>query len=107
MILNSKYSGRILALATASMLAGCGRNDVQVYRVAKETPSPQSAALPAGWTATPPGEMRIASYRVSGKDGKTADVAVVPLPGMAGSDLANVNRWRGQVGAPEVSQDDL
>jgi hypothetical protein len=51
--------------------------------------------------------MRVASFRVSGKDGKTADVGVVPLPGMAGSDLDNVNRWRGQVGQPPVAEAEL
>ncbi len=51
--------------------------------------------------------MRAASFRVVGKDGKQADVSVVPLPGLAGSDLDNVNRWRGQVGLPGVSEAEL
>jgi len=51
--------------------------------------------------------MRAASFRVAGKDGKQADVSVIPLPGLAGSDLANVNRWRGQVGLPGVSETEL
>jgi hypothetical protein len=51
--------------------------------------------------------MRAASFRVSGQNGKQADVSVIPLPGMAGSDLDNVNRWRGQVGLKGVSQDEL
>ena len=51
--------------------------------------------------------MRAASFRVAGKDGKQADVSVVPLPGLAGSDLDNVNRWRGQVGQAAVSDAEL
>jgi hypothetical protein len=51
--------------------------------------------------------MRAASFRVTGKDGKQADVSVVPLPGLAGSDLDNVNRWRGQVGQAAVSDAEL
>jgi len=51
--------------------------------------------------------MRAASFRVAGKDGKQADVSVIPLPGLAGSDLDNVNRWRGQVGLPAVSDAEL
>jgi hypothetical protein len=51
--------------------------------------------------------MRVASFRVTGKDGKQADVSVIPLPGLAGSDLDNVNRWRGQVGLPSVSEAEL
>jgi hypothetical protein len=63
--------------------------------------------LPGDWQETPPGEMRAASFRVAGKDSKQADVSVIPLPGLAGSDLDNVNRWRGQVGQPAVSEAEL
>jgi hypothetical protein len=50
--------------------------------------------------------MRFASFRVKGEDGKTADVGVFPLPGMAGGDLDNVNRWRSQVGQPPITEED-
>ncbi len=118
--------GGFLLLAAAT---GCGQNGVQVYKVAKETPQPEAAAQPppmasaqpdtqasapglqwkqpSNWEQVPPGEMRLASFRVAGKDGKTADISVVPLGGMGGSDLGNVNRWRGQVGLPAVSEADL
>lgn len=59
---------------------------------------------PADWQEASRGEMRAASFRVAGKDGKQADVSVIPLPGLAGSDLDNVNRWRSQVGLPAVSE---
>ena len=36
-----------------------------------------------------------------------ADVSVIPLPGMAGRDIDNVNRWRGQVGLAPVSEGEL
>ena len=62
---------------------------------------------PAGWQEVPAGQMRVASFRVAGKDGKQADVSVIPLPGLAGSDLDNVNRWRGQVGLPAASEAEL
>jgi hypothetical protein len=44
--------------------------------------------------------MRYATLRapVSGK----ADVSVTVLPGDAGGELANVNRWRGQIGLPPI-----
>ena len=111
-------------------LAGCNRNGIQVYRVAKEPSSaqdqPQAAAglpaghpdtagaapalewkLPAGWAEAPRGQMRLASFRVAGKEGKQADVSVIPLPGMAGGDLSNVNRWREQVGLPPIGDAEL
>lgn len=118
------------ALVLAATLAGCGRNGIEVYRTAKEPATAQDQAqtpaglpaghpdpanptptlewkLPSGWQEAPAGEMRVASFRVPGKDGKQADVSVIPLPGMAGGDLGNVNRWRGQVGLSAVTEDDL
>ncbi|MCX6923794.1 MAG: hypothetical protein NT154_11385 [Verrucomicrobia bacterium] len=62
---------------------------------------------PADWQEAPVGQMRAASFKVAGKDGKQAGVSVIPLPGLAGSDLDNVNRWRGQVGLPGVPEAEL
>jgi hypothetical protein len=62
--------------------------------------------LPDGWKEKALTQMRVASFEVS-ESGKTADVSVIPLGGMAGGDLANVNRWRGQVGQPPLADDDL
>ena len=69
--------------------------------------APIKWTTPAGWTEVPPSEMRVASFKISGTDGKQADVSVVPLPGMAGGDFANVNRWRGQVGLQPAADDEL
>jgi hypothetical protein len=118
----------IVAASLLSTFTGCGREDVRTYRVPKET-TPQLAAadlpsghpdisggtavpavaakIPADWQDAPPGEMRVASYHVKGKDGKMADVSVIPLPGMAGRDIDNVNRWRGQVGLAPVTEAEL
>jgi hypothetical protein len=97
----------LISVLVGIALTGCGRNDIQVYRVAKETTPAASTKLPEGWQEVAPGEMRVASFRVSGKDGKFADVGVVPLPGTAGTDLANVNRWRGQVGQSDITEAEL
>ena len=102
----------IVAGSLLSAVTGCGRDDVRTYRVPKET-APQTAQvagaakIPADWQEAPPGEMRVASYHVKGKEGKMADVSVIPLPGMAGRDIDNVNRWRGQVGLAPVSEGEL
>jgi len=58
--------------------------------------------LPKGWTDERAGGMRFATLRppVPGK----IDVSVVMLPGPAGGELANVNRWRGQIGLPPVDE---
>jgi len=51
--------------------------------------------------------MRVAAFRVQGKEGKQADIGVVPVPDLAGHDLENVNRWRGGVGLAPVTEADL
>jgi hypothetical protein len=115
----------IVAGSLVSTFTGCGRDDVRTYRVPKETApqlaaadlpsghpdiggaavSPATAAkVPADWQEAPLGQMRVASYRVKGKDGKMADISVVPLAGAAGSDIDNVNRWHGQLGLAPVSE---
>jgi hypothetical protein len=63
--------------------------------------------LPEGWSEVAPSEMSIASFKVQGQNGAEADVTVVPLPGPAGGESANVNRWRGQVGLSEATPDEL
>jgi hypothetical protein len=121
----------IVAGSLLSTFTGCGRDDVRTYRVPKET-SPQvaaadlpsghpdissasstsarpaiSAKVPADWQEAPLGQMRVASYRVKGHDGKMADISVVPLAGVAGSDIDNVNRWHTQLGLAPVSESEF
>ena len=90
-----------------------GHPDISSVPGASLPPTSESARpqltwqTPDGWTEVAPGEMRVASFKIQGQNGKLADVSVVPLPGMPGSDDANVNRWRGQVGLPPVSPEEL
>ncbi len=115
--------------------AGCGRDNVKVYHVDSSdttTPPPPPAApapmpsampaglpapdnsgqpalqyiLPTGWEKKAPTQMRVASFGIA-QDGKQADVSVIPLAGMAGTDPANVNRWRGQVGLGALPETDV
>jgi len=53
-------------------------------------------ALPKGWIETPGSGMRYATLTPPGQ-GKV-ELSVVVLPGAAGGEPANVNRWRGQIG---------
>ena len=126
--MNIKIAASAAALAVA-VAGGCRRDEVTHYRVPKEragadltpaavaTPPPGMAGdvpappppsgqarltwtLPAGWSQSLTGGMRYATLKtpVPGK----LDVSVVVLPGPAGGELANVNRWRNQIGLPPL-----
>jgi hypothetical protein len=56
-----------------------------------------SYTVPEGWEEFPPQSVRKANFRVSDEKG-SAEVAVTVFPGDVGGLLANVNRWRGQIG---------
>jgi hypothetical protein len=59
--------------------------------------------LPKGWSdAGGGGGMRYATLKPA-TPGKI-DVSVTVLPGPAGGELANVNRWRGQIGLPPLEE---
>ncbi|HEX9049790.1 MAG TPA: hypothetical protein VF841_04590 [Anaeromyxobacter sp.] len=116
------------ALALTCALAGisaCDRDEVTHFRVAKAPaatpamPAGMDAAadvappgrppggglrwtLPKGWSETQGGSMRYASFKIPVEG--TVDASVVVLPGPAGGELANVNRWRGQIGLEPLDE---
>jgi hypothetical protein len=80
--------------------------------VAPGMPPPSAAkgslkwSLPKGWSEQPGGgTMRFATFKApfAGK----LEATVVVLPGQAGGELANVNRWRGQIGLPGFDEASL
>jgi hypothetical protein len=74
-------------------------------------PRPQAGlawTLPKGWQETREGAgMRYATLKPAVKGNGKIDVSVVVLPGPAGGELANVNRWRGQIGLPAIGDPEL
>jgi hypothetical protein len=126
---NQAASG-LTAGALLVVLAGCGRDDVSHYRVPKQAGSPAGEtipgagmpgmagsvppppdvsttgelqwALPKGWTDSRAGGMRYATLKPTAP-GKI-DVSVTVFPGPAGGEIANVNRWRNQIGLPPVDE---
>jgi|CXWL01.1.fsa_nt_gi hypothetical protein len=62
---------------------------------------------PKGWREVAPSEMRIGSFLIDGKNGLQADVSIVVLSGPAGGDLANINRWRGQLNLASIAEGEL
>lgn len=70
-------------------------------------PTPKvSYTTPEGWREAGAGDMRVAGFTISGTNGQTAQVAITPLPGMAGRESLIVNMWRQQVGLSEMSPED-
>jgi hypothetical protein len=108
-------SSLMLALPAVSalLLAGCRDPQVVSYRIPKEKERPPSGAgpasaastavphlhykVPAGWTEQSSSTVRVASFSIAGPGGNNGDMAVTQFPGNVGGDLANVNRWRGQL----------
>ena len=114
--------GQGIALLAVALLAGCGREEIKTYRVAKEAPPAPSSSvmppghpdtqtskpqltwiLPAGWREVGPGQMSLATFAINGREGQEAQVSVTPLRGLAGKEVPIVNMWRQQVGLPELS----
>ena len=58
---------------------------------------------PAHWKKQTLSSMRLASYLVQGDGGVTVDVSFSILRQAPGGTLANVNRWRDQLGQPPIA----
>ena len=108
----------LLPLFLLAALAACQRDPIEVRVVPKEDqpaaglPSPERPkglrwTAPAGWKEIAGAGMRIASFELPSKTAGKAEVTVVALPGDVGGELANVNRWRGQLALPPIAQEDL
>jgi hypothetical protein len=111
-----------LCFLLALSLASCDQSNIAVYRIPKESvnleassgslaPAPPSVLpkwmVPSDWKEQPLSEMRLASFRVEGPNGESADISVSSFPGDAGGLESNVNRWRGQVHQAVLDGDSL
>jgi hypothetical protein len=59
--------------------------------------------VPGSWEIVSASAMRKASFAAPGSAGPV-DIAVTSFPGDVGGLLANLNRWRGQIGAPALTE---
>lgn len=125
----SRLTSLLLLGAALSSGLACRREGITHFRVPKEGGPPVQAAaaappstdggmgagevppppppaqgaalkwtLPKGWTEEKAGGMRYATLKAPAQG--ALDISVTFLPGAAGGELANVNRWRGQIGLP-------
>jgi hypothetical protein len=102
---------RLFPVVILLTLAACGEESVELRRVPKEGPGAALEAsrprglrwtVPAGWRERAGSGMRAATFELPASVGK-AEATVVALPGDVGGELANVNRWRGQIALPPLT----
>lgn len=127
----------VYLLLLAGLAAGCRNQSIKDYRVARENPPDMTASAtsaatapgatpnmastpvptaeggdlawtaPAAWQSRPGSAMRKGTYVVDGSGGATAELAITAFPGDVGGDLANVNRWRGQLQLAPITASEL
>jgi len=133
----SAPSLRLLLVAAVGLtsVAGCRKAPIESYRIPHEEPKPAVAssapgapsadmmsqpvpaasgapdihwAVPAEWQTQPDQTgMRKGSFVVKDRGGHEATIAVTVFPGDVGGDLANINRWLGQIQLPPITEADL
>lgn len=60
--------------------------------------------VPASWQPGMPSSVRRASFTVTNASGQSVDIAVTAFPGDVGGSLANLNRWRSQIGLAPATE---
>jgi hypothetical protein len=126
---DSRPTLQILLLVFPFWLSACRDNSISQYRIPKEGDVAPVAAVqpaepqafvvaktapgelvwtaPAQWRAKQVSSMRKGSYDIGDAGGPVADLAITAFPGDVGGDLANVNRWRGQIDLPPITAAEL
>lgn len=65
-----------------------------------------SYTVPEGWEELAPSGIRKANLKISDANG-SGELTVLVFPGDVGGRLANINRWRGQIGLEAATPDEL
>ena len=107
-------------------VSGCKKPHIRVYLAPREVaaapaadappepeenrparPRPQlTYTLPAGWTEAQANSVSVAGFAIK-VGGAEANVAITPLPNLAGREAMVVNMWREQAGLPPIENDEL
>ena len=67
--------------------------------------SPYAWQLPEGWTEAAPTSMRVGNFKIAASP--EAECYLTMLKGAAGGVDANINRWRRQMGQPELKPEEI
>jgi hypothetical protein len=101
----------LCVLATLG-LVGCDHPEIKTYAAPREKPDPDFAPLvgydlPKDWVRlTQPMEMTLAAFK-AGDGSKSVSITISRFPGKTGGLAANIERWRGKVGLPSVSEEQM
>ena len=107
-------------------LSSCRKPQIRVYLAPREVAAPPAAqaapepeesappkdkpklsyTLPAGWSEAVPNSVSLASFAIK-IGGAEANVAITPLPNLAGREVLVVNMWREQAGLPPIEDAEL
>ena len=84
-----------------------GLSPEQMAAAGSNNAPPFADSAPPHWRKQPLSPMRLASYLVAGEGAAKTDISFSILHRAPGGVLANVNRWRDQLGQPPVDEDAL
>jgi len=108
-------------IASVVCFAGCGKEEIKVYSVPKEKlptaavsakqesredSHPIHWATPSGWKELAPTSLRVGNFLIT-KGDKKAEVSILQFPGNVGTEVDNVNRWRGEIGLQPISENEV
>lgn len=80
-----------------------GGSDMANTAVATASGAALTWTAPGHWQAKPASSMRKGTFVIAG-DGASAELAITAFPGDVGGEVANVNRWRGQIQLPALPE---
>lgn len=131
-LLKAYRTGMFFSVIGMVLLAvACGDSEIETYEVPKgsesiqdgversaESRSPEAGGsegepdakwvVPSGWRVDEtPRPMRLKTFMIDTEGAESVEVAVTLFPGEVGGLLANVNRWRGQIGLASVDEGEL
>ena len=96
--------GRFQQLAASLEPAGASRS-----ATSNDIPTLQAGGIgwdtPAGWTRAPDRSVRVVTFLPDAAP--ATECYVTLLPGNAGGEVANVNRWRGQMGLTPLTPEEI
>jgi hypothetical protein len=108
----SRFALKSLCIFALVAVVGCEEPEIKKYTALKDKTQPDTTrlakyTLPPGWTRlAQPKELSVATFQVGAGD-KAVLITVSRFPGSAGGLMANIVRWRGKVGLPKATEDQI